>query len=204
MVCVRKAYLAGLSIQSIQRSDIMQKLGMRQQVVTAFFIALASSLRLIKHVVVGPIQFVNFPAVFTIIGGRLFGFKSGAFIGVMSFVVSDLLLGYAGIWTVFTSFSMGLVGILSSLIGRVDADSSLLGLGVCSYLLVLTYDVLSSVVLLALLVPIQTAFAWSVVGLFLPSSIALYPVGLVTEIVTVVLVVLIYPQVKRAWKEVKL
>jgi len=131
------------------------------------------------------------------------GYKAGAFIGFMSFVVSDILIGYAGVWTVFTSLSMGLVGILSSLVSRIDAESSVLGLGVCSYLLILTYDILSSLALLVPLVPLPTAFIWSVVGLFLPSSITLYPVGLVTEIVSVVLIVLIYPQVKRAWKEVK-
>lgn len=181
----------------------VQMLRMKQQVVSALFVALASSLRLFKHVVVGPVQFVNFPAIFTIVGGLTFGYKAGALIGVMSFVVSDLLLGYAGVWTIFTSLSMGFVGALSALIRKLGTDSSHLGVGVCSYLLVLTYDVLSSVALLILLVPFETAFVWSVVGLFLPSSVALYPVGLVTEIVTVVLIVLIYPQVKKAWKEVK-
>lgn len=133
----------------------------------------------------------------------MLGYKAGAFIGFMSFVVSDILIGCAGVWTVFTSLSMGLVGILSSLVSRTDAESSVLGLGVCSYLLILTYDILSSLALLVPLVPLPTAFIWSIVGLFLPSSIVLYPVGLVTEIVSVVLIVLIYPQVKRAWKEVK-
>jgi len=181
----------------------VQNMRIKQQVVTAFFIALASALRLLKHVVAGPVQFVNFPGVFTIIGGLLFGYLAGALIGVMSFVVSDLLLGYAGVWTVFTSLAMGLVGIFSSFLNRIDADSSRLSLGVCSYLLILTYDILSSMALLILLVPFQTAIIWAVVGLFLPSSIALYPIGLVTEIVTVALIVLTYPQAKRAWKEVK-
>jgi uncharacterized membrane protein len=175
----------------------------RQVIISTFFIALASSLRLSKHVIVGSIQFVNFPAVFTVIGGIIFGYKAGAFIGIMSFFVSDLLLGCAGVWTVFTSLSMGLVGILSSSIKRINADSSVLGLGVCAYLLILIYDILSSVALLALWVPLGMAFVLSVVGLFLPSSTVGYPVGLVTEIVTVALIVLIYPHVKRVWKEVK-
>lgn len=198
---MRKSYLDGLSIHLLMIT--VQKLEIRQQAITAVFIALASTLRLFKHVIFGPTQFVNFPAIFTVMGGLMFGYAAGAFIGVMSFVVSDVLLGYAGVWTVFTSLSMGLVGILSSFLGRINADSSALSLGVCSYLLILTYDVLSSVVLLIPLVPIQTAFLWSIIGLFLPSSVVLYPVGLVTEIVTVVLIVLIYPRVRGIWKEVK-
>jgi len=182
---------------------LLSKRNVSQEVVTAVFVALATVLRLLKNVVVGPLQFVNFPAAFTIVGGLVFDFKSGAVIGVMSFVVSDLLLGYAGVWTVFTSLSMGLVGILSPLMRRLDADSSMVSLGVSSYLLVLIYDVLSSVTSFALYVPLQVAFAWSIIGLFLPSPPALYPVGLVTEIVTVSVVVLIYSPVKRALKEVK-
>ncbi len=181
----------------------VQKLEIRQQAMTAVFIALASTLRLFKNAIFGPAQFVNFPAIFTVMGGLMFGYVAGAFIGVMSFVVSDILLGYAGVWTVFTSLSMGFVGILSSFLGRINVDSSALGLAVCSYLLILIYDILSSVALLIPLVPIQTAFLWSIIGLFLPSSVALYPVGLVTEIVTVVLIVLIYPRVRRIWKEAK-
>lgn len=179
----------------------MHEIKMRQQVVIAFFIVLVVSLRLFKHVIVGPVQFVNFPAIFTIIGGFLFGYKSGAFIGVMSFVVSDILLGYAGVWTVFTSLSMGIVGVLSSFMKRIGADTSILSLGVSSYLLVLTYDILSSVTTQILYLPFQVALIWSIVGLFLPGP-APYPVGLVTEIVTVLLIVFIYPQVKRALKEV--
>lgn len=175
----------------------------RQLIVSTCFVALASSLRLSKHVIAGSIQFVNFPAVFTVIGGIIFGYKAGAFIGVMSFFVSDVLLGSAGVWTVFTSLSMGLVGVLSPLIRRINADSSVLGLGVCAYLLILIYDVLSSVALLALWVPLGMAFILSIIGLFLPSSTVGYPVGLVTEIVTVALIVLIYPHVKRVWKGVK-
>jgi len=188
---------------TINLATALQKPEMKRQTITALFIALASALRLLKHVVVGPVQFVNFPAVFTIVGGRMFGYKAGAFIGVMSFVVSDILIGYAGSWTIVTSLSMGLIGILSPLMNRIEAESSRLGLGVCSYLLVLTYDVLASVALLLPFVSLETAFIWAIVGLFLPSPIVLYPVGLVTQIVTVTLIVLIYPKVKRAWKEVK-
>jgi uncharacterized membrane protein len=181
----------------------MQQFGVKKQIVAAIFVALASALRLLKNIIVGPIQFVNFPAIFTIIGGLMFGYQAGALIGVTSFIVSDLLLGYAGVWTIVTAFSMGLVGILSSLLRRVNADSSMLSLGVCSYLLVLVYDILSSVALQLLTLPLEAALTLAIVGLFLPSSVTLYPVGLVTEIVTVFFIVLIYPQVKKAWNEVK-
>jgi uncharacterized membrane protein len=171
--------------------------------VQALFVALATSLRLLKHVAAGSFQFVNFPGVFAIMGGLRFGAKAGAFVGVMSFVVSDLVLGQAGPWTVCTALSMGLVGALSPLVKRVDGDSSILSLGVFSYLLILVYDILSSMGLMVFTAPIGAAFFSAVIGLFLPSTVLLYPIGLVTEIVTVLLIVLIYPRVKKSWEEVR-
>jgi uncharacterized membrane protein len=181
----------------------LKKLRAIRPIAPGVFAALAVALRIAKNVTLGPVQIVNFPAVFTIIGGLMFGAHVGAFTGVISFFLSDLLLGYAGTWTIITSLSMGLIGGLSPLIRRLDAESSTIGLGVSSYLLILLYDILSSMVWLAFVMSVQTAFILSVVGLFLPSPLTLYPVGLVTEIVTVFLIVLIYPHVKRAWGEVK-
>ena len=171
--------------------------------IVACFVALSSSLRLFKHVAVGPIQFVNFPAVFTVVGGLVFGLKAGVLIGVLSFATSDFLIGSVGPWTVYCSLSMGLVGGMSPFMRRVDGGSSLLGLGVCSYLLVLTYDILSSAMFWALMVPPNMVLTLTFTGLFLPSPRTLYPVGLVTQIVTVVLIVLVYPSVRRVLKEVK-
>lgn len=176
--------------------------GRRKLLMATLFVALASSLRLFKHVFVGSIQFVNFPAIFTILGGLMFGCKWGAFIGVMSFLVSDFIIGFAGFWTIFTSLSMGLVGILSGFLNRLDADSSLLSLSVCSYLLILIYDILSSLAGQIFFLPFMAALTWSIVGLFLPGP-APYPVGLVTEIVSTALIVFLYPQINRLWKEVK-
>lgn len=178
-------------------------LKIRQITVTALFVALASSLRLVKHVVIGPMQFVNFPAIFTILSGLMFGYRAGLFVGGMSFVVSDVLIGSVGPWTVFTSLSMAFIGAVSPLMRRLDVESSVLGLAVSSFLLILIYDITSSLILLLPSFPLETAFIWAIVGLFLPSSITLYPVGLVTEIVTVALILLIYPRIKKAWIEVR-
>lgn len=181
----------------------MQRIRAIRPIAPGVFAALAVALRVAKNTILGPIQIVNFPAIFTIIGGLMFGAYVGAFIGFISFVLSDLLLGYAGTWTLVTSLSMGLVGGLSPLLRRLEIESSIIGLGVSSYLLILVYDILSSMVWLVFVMPIQTAFVLSIVGLFLPSPLTLYPVGLVTEIVTVLVIVLIYPHVRRAWAEVK-
>ena len=134
----------------------------------------------------------------------MLGPAAGFLIGSMSFLVSDLFIGFAGPWTIVTSLSMGLVGALSPLARKVNNDDSLLGLGILSYLLLLIYDVLSSVLLLIPTLPLHLAFFSAIVGLFLPSSIVFYPVGLVTEIVTVLLIVLIYPKVKTTWRRVRL
>lgn len=178
-------------------------LKLRRITVTALFVALASALRLVKHVTVGPMQFVNFPAIFTILSGLMFGYKAGLFVGGMSFIVSDILIGSVGPWTAFTSLSMAFIGAMSPIMRRLDVGSSMIGLAVSSFLLILIYDIISSLILLIPLVPLETAFIWAIAGLFLPSSITFYPVGLVTEIVTVALILLIYPKLKKAWIEVR-
>lgn len=187
-----------LPVRSVEGSRVLSL------AMIASFIALSSALRLVKHLVIGPVQFVNFPAVFTILGGLRLGGKAGFLIGVMSFLVSDLIMGFAGPWTIATSLSMGLIGALSSVISRVDDNISLIGLGISSYLLILTYDILSSVILLIPSLPLHVAFFSAIIGLFLPSSIVFYPVGIATEIVTVFLIVLIHPQIKKVWRNVRL
>jgi uncharacterized membrane protein len=201
VMCERAIWTDNPSIEATMAN--LQKLRAIRPIAPGVFAALAVALRIAKNVTLGPVQIVNFPAIFTIIGGLMFGAYVGAFTGFISFFLSDVLLGYAGTWTIITSLSMALIGGLSPLLRRLDAESSAIGLGVSSYILILVYDILSSMVWLAFVTSVQTAFVLSVVGLFLPSPLALYPVGLVTEIVTVLLIVLIYPHVKRAWGEVK-
>lgn len=168
---------------------------------TATVIALAITLRLIKYQLFGPIQFVNFPAVFTILGGALFGPSSGLAVGIASYLLSDMIIGPPGPWTFVNSLLMGGVGIMSGLIwGRKNARAkSKLGLGVGTYLILLLFDVTNSWILYMLF-----GFDWfsalliGIVGLFLPTGGGwMYAVGPVTEAATAILVVTLVSLLKR-------
>ena len=168
---------------------------------TAMVIALAVSLRLIKYSLFGSIQFVNFPAVFTIIGGALLGPSSGVAIGLSSYILSDIMIGLPGPWTVVNSILMGGVGFLSGVIwGRKGVKQvSKLGLAVGSYIMLLTFDITNSWALLVIM-----GFDWfsaliiGIVGLFLPAAGGyLYGVGPITEATTVILIVTIVTMLKK-------
>ena len=172
----------------------------REVSVITCFTATAAALRLAKNVFIGSIQFVNFPAVFTIIGGLALGPVEGFIIGVMSFAFSDFLMGTVGPWTVYCSLAMGFAGFIVPFMHRIEGGSSLLGLSVCSYMSILAYDILSSVGFFALVAPLNVALTWAIIGLFLPSPYVFYPVGLMTEIVTVSIIVVVYPRIERIMK----
>lgn len=168
---------------------------------TAMVIALAVSLRLIKYTLFGSIQFVNFPAVFTIIGGALLGPSSGAVIGFSSYVLSDIMIGLPGPWTAVNSILMAGFGFLSGLIwGRSGVKQiGRLGLAVGAYIMLLAFDITNSWALLVIM-----GFDWlsaliiGIVGLFLPAAGGyLYGVGPITEATTVILIVTIVSMLKK-------
>lgn len=168
---------------------------------TAIVIALAVTLRLIKHSILGLIQFINFPAVFTIVGGSLLGPSSGLVTGIASYIISDIMIGLPGPWTFVNALLMGGVGLLTGLIwGRNNAKKiSKLGLAVGTYITLLAFDISNSWALLMLM-----GFDWfsaliiGIVGLFLPAAGGyLYAVGPITEATTTVLVVTIVSLLKK-------
>ncbi|MBC7112875.1 MAG: ECF transporter S component [Candidatus Methanomethyliales bacterium] len=168
---------------------------------TAMVIALAVSLRIIKYSLFGSVQFVNFPAVFTIIGGALLGPSSGLAAGLTTYILSDIMIGLPGPWTIVNSVLMGGVGFLSGLIwGRNSVKQvGKLGLAVGSYIMLLAFDITNSWALLVIM-----GFDWfsalivGIVGLFLPAAGGyLYGVGPITELTTVLLIVTIVSMLKK-------
>ncbi|TDA39194.1 MAG: hypothetical protein DSO08_02840 [Candidatus Methanomethylicota archaeon] len=168
---------------------------------TAMVIALAVSLRIIKYSIFGPTQFVNFPAVFTIIGGALLGPSSGLAAGLTTYILSDIMIGLPGPWTIVNSVLMGGIGFLSGLIwGRNSVKQvGKLGLAVGSYIMLLAFDVTNSWALLVIM-----GFDWfsaliiGIVGLFLPAAGGyLYGVGPITEATTVLLIVTVVSMLKK-------
>ncbi|MGQ9759576.1 MAG: ECF transporter S component [Candidatus Methanomethylicaceae archaeon] len=167
---------------------------------TAIVISLAVTLRLIKYQLFGPIQFINFPAVFTIVGGALFGPSSGLVVGIASYLLSDIII-LPGPWTLVNSTLMGGVGALSGLLWGMNSQRTIskLGLGVGTYLMLLAFDITNSWALFALIGFDWVSALWiGIIGLFLPAAGGfMYAVGPITEATTAILVVTIVTILKR-------
>jgi energy-coupling factor transport system substrate-specific component len=159
---------------------------------TAVLIALAVSLRIMKSLLFGPLQFINFPGIFTIVGGVIFGPVMGMTVGFTTYLISDFILG-AGPWTVVNGLLMGLFGALSGVLWKRTKDNfSKIAMGIGVYVIMFAFDILSSWIL-------YMVFGWSpmvallygLIGLFLPNAAGgyLFGVGPITEATTAIVVV---------------
>ena len=159
---------------------------------TAMLIALAVTLRLVKYSLFGPLQFVNFPAIFTIVGGVVFGPEVGLTVGLFSYLLSDMLLG-AGPWTMVDAVFMAAMGLIVGIIwGRrplMQVKKLELGIGV--FVLMLSYDILTSWVLNIIFgYPVIWALIIGIIGLLGPAGGGfMFGVGPITEATTTILVV---------------
>lgn len=153
----------------------------------SLLIATGVTLRILKHLLVGPIQFINLPLSLTMIAGYLTGSIAGLVVGVGTFILSDLLLGL-GPWTLYDSLISGVIGYLWGFLRRVECGVILF---VASYLSVLAYDILTSVAFYFIFMStsdIYTVFVIALLGLFIPVfGGSLYAVGPVTEVLTAIL-----------------
>jgi len=115
-------------------------------------VALAVALRLLKSSMFGPIQFINFPGVFTIVSGIIFGPITGMVVGAGSYLLSDILIGLPGYWTMTNMFLMGGIGLITGLIWKRGnrTDISKIGIGVGTYVIMLAFDIASSFAFYAL------------------------------------------------------
>lgn len=161
---------------------------------TAILIALAASLRITKHLLFGPLQFINFPGIFTIVGGIIFGPVMGMTVGFTTYIISDFVLG-AGPWTFVNALLMGCFGALSGVLWRRTSGSfSKIAMGIGVYVIMFAFDVLSSWIL-------NMIFGWSplvalvygLMGLFMPNPTGgfMFGVGPITEATTAIVVVTI-------------
>jgi energy-coupling factor transport system substrate-specific component len=161
--------------------------------------SLAIILRIIKHMIIGPIQFINFPAAFTIIGSCLLGPITGFIIGFSSYFISDIMIGLPGLWTFVNGFLMGFFGIINGLIWGRNKNYNKIGIAISSYIILFSFDILSSWILYILI-----GFDWiyaliiSIIGLFLPVAGGfLYAVGPITEFITVLLIISIIHIIRK-------
>ncbi len=126
--------------------------------------ALAVAARIGKHALVGPLQFVNLPLLFTMLAGMLYGSSVGFGVGFLSFLVSDSILGL-GIWTLVDGGLAGAIGVLWAKL-RIKGRVSLF---IIAYLSTFLYDISTSWILYMIFgfSPVE-AFILGFVGLFLP------------------------------------
>jgi len=163
----------------------------------ATFTALAVALRLLKHGLAGPIQFVNAPLAFAMAAAYAGGPWAGAAVGVLSFVVSDLLI-WLGPWTPINAALAAAIGWLWGL--AAGAARSRTTLFVLAYVSTFAYDVLSSVLGYLIYLPSAgSALALALIGLLLPAGGGwMIGVGPITEFTTAALAVAAIESLRRS------
>ncbi len=156
--------------------------------------ALAVAARMGKHALVGPLQFVNLPLLFTMLAGMLYGSSVGFGVGFLSFLASDSILGL-GIWTLIDG---GLAGMIGALWSRLESRSRIL-LFILAYSSVFMYDILTSWILYMIFgFPPVEAFVIGFVGLFLPvAGGGAIAIGPTTEATTSLLLSILAPKLMR-------
>lgn len=142
--------------------------------------ASAITLRVLKNWGLGPIQFINIPLAFGFIASYFYGSFAGALVAAISHSISDLMI-FPGPWTIINSLLMAIIAMGGSLI-RGGELFELIYL----YLLVFTYDILSSIIGWIILgMNLINALLLSIIGLFIPAGGGwLIMVGPITEIIT--------------------
>ncbi|WEU39905.1 MAG: hypothetical protein OdinLCB4_005395 [Candidatus Odinarchaeum yellowstonii] len=168
---------------------------------TALLSASSISLRLFKHIIIGPIQVVNIPAAISIVTVLVIGVAAGASVALISILCSDLILGF-GMWSIVTStFLVAICIVVNFLKNRIQDRVQLFTVIV---LILFINDVFTSTILYMILgFQLVTALATSIIGLFLPAGGGyMIAPGPVTEVSTALLVVSVKPVIKKALLEV--
>lgn len=148
------------------------------------WVSLSVFTRLAKHTLIGPMQLINLPLLFTMLAGYFDGMLAGFAVGFLSFLLSDSFLGI-GIWTLADGFIAGLVGSLARVLrGAMGIRWKILF--VSSYLLTLFYDILTSWILYMTfgLAPLHSLVI-GIMGLFVPAGGGnAFMIGPTTELLT--------------------
>ena len=159
--------------------------------------ALSIAMRILKHLMIGAIQVINFPFMFTLIASSISP-CAGLLTGIMSYAVSDVLFGI-GPWTLVNSALCGIIGLIWGYI-RTERGEVLFFL---SFLSEFMFDIANSSILYMLLglSPIQ-ALIIGLIGLFLPvMGGSIFLIGPMTEVTTSLGVALIRPRLRKILRE---
>ncbi|MEM0036132.1 MAG: hypothetical protein QXU23_01195 [Candidatus Korarchaeum sp.] len=160
------------------------------------WVSLSVLTRLGKHLLIGPMQVINLPLLFTMLAGYFDGVLVGFTVGFLSFLISDSFLGI-GLWTFVDGFIAGLVGSLTSIFRGV-ANSKRISFFL-SYSLTLSYDILTSWILYMAfgLTPLHSLIV-GITGLFLPAGGgSAFMIGPITEALTALSFSLLVSELRR-------
>ncbi len=156
--------------------------------------ALSVVTRLGKHLLVGPIQFINLPLLFAMLSGMLYGAQVGMGVGFLSFLVSDSFLGL-GLWTIVDG---GVAGILGALWSKIRTKNRLF-LVILAYISTFLYDIATSCILYMIfgLNPVE-AIIIGILGLFIPVAGGdIFAIGPTTEAATAMVLLFIADKLLR-------
>jgi thiamine transporter ThiT len=168
--------------------------------------SLAIVLRVLKHVFLGNIQFINLPAVIAILLAIFTGPLAGAMVGFLSFIVGDIFIGIPGPWSIIGGFSLAAVAAIAGLLWQKRSEElEFIEIVIGVYLLVFIYDISTSILGFYLWMgsTLPEAVILGLAGLFLPVSggFAIF-VGPLTEFTTGLTTGLLHPRIKNVFKEV--
>ena len=174
----------------------------------SIMVSLSVATRFAKHVLVGPIQFVNFPLYYTMLAAYVGGPALGAATGFLSYALSDVYLSAVAIgvgpWTIVTSTTACAVGALAGFLLK-GGESDEVVLFVETYVLCFVYDVVSSFLCYLMFWSGDPAYALllSIIGLFLPAGGGyMVAAGLITEASTSMLLAATAERVRRALEKI--
>jgi len=118
----------------------MDKLGLNINFSAVFGILVVVAL---LRVIMAPFPNIEPIMLFTITTALVLGPVSGFLFGFGSMIFSDLYLGL-GIWSIYTSLTYGLIGILCGIFGILKRNWSRFELTLLAFFMTLLYDIITA------------------------------------------------------------
>ncbi|MGQ9780891.1 MAG: ECF transporter S component [Nitrososphaeria archaeon] len=147
-----------------------------------------------SRIVLAPLPNIKPVGFMCLLAGIVGGPSVGFMVGFLTMAITDISYFGAGVWTLVTATSMGLVGLLGSVFVKLVGNRSRLNLFIAGFFSMLFYDLFTSV---ALAYVFGYSALVSIIMLFLPAP---YPLGPAHEIVNALLAAFVIPEVSSRMK----
>lgn len=110
------------------------------------------------RILMAPLPNIEPIMLFTIVAALSLGPRSGFNLGFLSMITSDIVLGLIGPWTIYTSLTYGLIGILAGLLGIHKRNWGRVELTLISFVMTILYDLITATCFaLEFMIPINAA-----------------------------------------------